>query len=67
MNSNFYILHHECKAGNASKQWDIVYAAMALGGGYDDSVISNQAKGFNNYSVNAITKEGPIYCIWEVR
>ena len=40
---------------------------MAPGGGYDDSVIANKAKGFYNHSANAITKEGPIYCIWEVK
>tara|TARA_B100000212_G_C26904868_1_gene335278 strand:+ start:165 stop:371 length:207 start_codon:yes stop_codon:yes gene_type:complete len=67
MVSNFYIVHHEFKAGSASKWCDIAYAAMAPGDGYDDSVMSNKAKGFNNHFVNAITKEGPVYCIWEVR
>tara|TARA_B100000212_G_C27242630_1_gene476615 strand:+ start:390 stop:596 length:207 start_codon:yes stop_codon:yes gene_type:complete len=39
---------------------------MAPVGGYDDSDIVNKAKGFYTHSANSITKEGPIYCIWEV-
>lgn len=40
---------------------------MAPGGCYDDAVIANKEKGFYNHFVNAIAKEGPICCIWEVR
>ena len=40
---------------------------MAPRGCYDDAVIANKEKGFYNYFVNAIVKEGPICCIWEVR
>ena len=56
MTSIFYIVHHEFKAGTASKWWDAAYTPMAPGGGYDDSVIANKEKGFNNHSANAITK-----------
>ena len=67
MVTSFYIIHKEFKAGSALKCWDTAYAAIAPGGGYDDSVIANKAKGFYNHSSNAITKDGPIYCIWEVK
>ena len=67
MASNFYIVHHEFKAGKASQCRDTAYATMAPGGGQDDSIISNKEKGFYNHSANVITKEGPIYCIWEIK
>ena len=59
MSSNFYIFHHELKAGSSSKWRDTAYAAMTPGGGYDNSVIPNKVKGFYNHSDNAITKEVP--------
>ena len=43
------------------------YAAMASGGIYDDYLRAHKVKGFNNHSASAITKQGQIYCIWEVK
>ena len=40
---------------------------MAPGGGWDDAVTANKEKGFYNHSVNAVTKNGPVYCFWEVK
>ena len=37
---------------------------MDSGGDYDDSDIANKVY---DHSANAITKEGPIYFIWEVK
>ena len=67
MVSSFYIIHKEFKAGSALKCWDTAYAAISPEEDYDDYVISNKAEGFYNHSSNAITKDGPIYCIWEVK
>ena len=64
---SFYIIHKEFKAGSALKCWDTAYAAISPKGGYDNYVIANKAKGFYNHSSIAITKDGPIYCIWEVK
>ena len=67
MVSDFYIIHKEFNAGSTLKCWDPAYAAISPWGGYIGYVISNKAKGFYNHSSNAITKDGPIYCIWEVK
>ena len=40
---------------------------MALGYVCNDSIMTNKAKGFYNHSVNTITTEKLIYCIWEVK
>ena len=37
MASNFNIVHHEFKAGTASKWWDAACTTMAPGGGYGDT------------------------------
>ena len=67
MASNFYIVHHEFRAGTSSKWWETAYAAMAPGGGWDEAVAVNKEKGFFNHSANAVTANGPIYCIWETK
>ena len=67
MASNFYIVHHEFRAGTSSKWWENAYAAMAPGGGWDEAVAANKEKGFYNHSANAVTANGPIYCIWETK
>ena len=67
MASNFYIVHHEFRAGTSSKWWETAYAAMAPGGGWDEAVAANKEKGFFNHSANAVTTNGPIYCIWETK
>ena len=63
MASNFYIVHHEFRAGTSSKWWETAYAAMAPGGGWDEAVAANKEKGFYNHSANAVTANGPIFCI----
>ena len=40
---------------------------MALGGGWDNAMADNKEKAFYNHSANAVTKNGPIYCFWEVK
>ena len=65
MASNFYIVHHEFRAGTSSKWWETAYAAMAPGGGWDEAVAANKEKGFFNYSANPVTINGPIYFVWE--
>ena len=67
MASNFYIVHHEFRAGTSSKWWETAYAAMAPGGGWDKAVAANKEKGFFNHSANAVSANGPIYCIWEIK
>ena len=67
MSSTFYIVHHEFKIGKAEKWWETAYAAMAPGGGWDDAVVANKEKGFYNHSANAVTKNGPVFCFWEVK
>ena len=67
MASNFYIVHHEFRAGTSSKWWNTAYAAMEPGGGWDEAVAANKEKGFYNHSANAVTSDGPIYCIWETK
>ena len=67
MTSNFYIVHHEFRAGTSSKWWETAYAAMAPGGGWDEAVEANKEKGGFNHSANAVTANGPIYCIWEIK
>ena len=47
MASNFYIVHHEFRAGTSSKWWETAYAAMAPGGGWDEAVAANKEKGFS--------------------
>ena len=42
MASNFYIVHHEFRAGTSSKWWETAYAAMAPGGGWDEAVAANK-------------------------
>ncbi len=44
MASNFYIFHHEFRAGTSSKWWKTAYAAMAPVGGCDEAVAANQRK-----------------------
>ena len=44
MASNFYIVHHEFRAGTSSKWWETAYAAMAPGGGWDEAVAANKEK-----------------------
>lgn len=44
MDSNFYIVHHEFRAGTSSKWWGNTYAAMASGRGWDESVAANKEK-----------------------
>ena len=46
MASNFYIVHHEFRAGTSSKWWKTAYAAMAPGGGWDEAVAAIKEKGF---------------------
>ena len=58
MASNFYIVHHEFRAGTSSKWWKTAYAAMAPGGGWDEAVAANKEKGFYNHSANAVTTNG---------
>ena len=58
MASNFYIVHHEFRAGSSSKWWETAYAAMAPGGGWDEAVAANKEKGFFNHSANAVTANG---------
>ena len=64
MTSNFYIVHHEFRAGTSSKWWKTAYAAMSPGGGWDEAVAANKEKGFYNHSANALTSNGPLCCIW---
>ena len=40
---------------------------MAPGGGWDEAVAANKEKGFYNHSANAVTSDGPVYCIWETK
>tara|TARA_Y200000002_G_scaffold51290_1_gene37076 strand:- start:257 stop:451 length:195 start_codon:yes stop_codon:yes gene_type:complete len=40
---------------------------MVPGGGWDDTLAANKEKRFFNYSANAVTKTGPVYCFWEVK
>ena len=56
MASNFYIVHHEFRAGTFSKWWETAYTAMAPAGGWDEAVAANKEKGVFNYSANAVTK-----------
>ncbi len=67
MASNFYIVHHEFRAGTSSKWLETAYAALGSGGGWDESVKANKEKGFFNHSANAVSANGPIYCIWEIK
>ena len=67
MPSNFYIVHHEFRAGTAAKWWKMAYASMEAGGGWDEAVEANKERGFFNHSANAVTADGPIYCIWETK
>ena len=67
MASTFYIVHHEFKAGASSKWWETAYAAMAPGGGWEEAVVVNKEEGGFNHSVNAVTSDGHIYCIWETK
>ena len=67
MSSTFYIVHHEFKVGKAEKWWETAHAAMAPGGRWDDTVTVNKEKGFFNHSANAVTKNGLLYCFWEVK
>ena len=68
MVSNFYIVHHEFRAGTSSKWWKTAYAAMAPGGGWDEAGSSaNKEIGFYKHSANAVTSDGPIYCIWKTK
>ena len=43
------------------------HSAVIPGGAWDDAVAANKDKGFFNYSANAVTKTGPLYCFWEVK
>ena len=65
MASNFYIVHHELRAGTSSKWWKTAYIAMAPGGVWDEAVAANKEKGFFNYTANAGPANGPLYCILE--
>ena len=67
MASNFYIVHHEFRAGTSSKWWKNAYSAMAPSGGWNEAVAVNKKKGGYNNSANAVTANGPIYCIWETK
>ena len=67
MASNFYIVHHEFRVGTSSKLWKNAYVAMAPGGGGDKAITANIEKGFYNHSANAVTSDGPVYCIWETK
>ena len=40
---------------------------MAPGGGWEEAVEANKEKGFYNHSAVAITKNGPLYCLWELK
>ena len=53
--------------GKAEKWWGKAYSAMALDGGWEDTVAINKEKGFYNHSSNAITKTGPLDCFWELK
>ena len=45
MASNFYIVHHEFRAGTSSKWWKTAYVAMGPDGGWDEAVEDNKEKG----------------------
>tara|TARA_Y100001968_G_C19074178_1_gene579888 strand:+ start:417 stop:683 length:267 start_codon:yes stop_codon:yes gene_type:complete len=40
---------------------------MSPVGGWDNAVAENKEKGFFNHSANAVSADGSIYCIWEVK
>ena len=67
MASNFYIVHHEFRDVTSSKWWDTAYAAMAPVEWWDEAVASNKEKWFFNHSANAVSADGPIYFIWEIK
>ena len=46
MASNFYIVHHEFRAGTSSEWWKTAYAAMSPGCGWDEAVAENKEKVF---------------------
>ena len=46
MASDFYIFHHEFRAGTSSKWWKTAYEAMAPNGGWDKAVEANKEKAF---------------------
>ena len=44
MASNFYIVHHEFRAGTCSKWWEAAGVAISPGGGWDEAVAANKEK-----------------------
>jgi len=67
MATNFYIDHHEFRAGTSSKWWETTETAMGSVGEWDEAVAANKEKVFFNHSANAVTANGHIYCIWETK
>tara|TARA_Y100001968_G_scaffold287654_1_gene289284 strand:- start:398 stop:589 length:192 start_codon:yes stop_codon:yes gene_type:complete len=63
MASTFYFANHDFRASTFLKMVETVYAAMALGGGWDEAMESNKEKGYFNHSANAVSENGLVYCI----
>ena len=63
MASTFYFVNHDFRASTFLKMVETVYAAMPLGGGWDEAMKLIKKKVFFNHSANAVSEIGPLYCI----